>query len=64
MVIQLQLYEYYQFVMACLESDSCVTVVKANKEWPKAIQIKTQYYLALSHVSYFQLLHTIYVMLM
>ncbi|XP_065886518.1 tyrosine-protein phosphatase non-receptor type 23-like isoform X2 [Dysidea avara] len=47
-----KLYEYYQFVMACLESDSCVTVVKANKEWPRAIQIKTQYYLALSH--YFQ----------
>lgn len=51
MVTPPQLYEYYQFVMACLESESCVTVVKANKEWPKAIQIKTQYYLALSHVS-------------
>ena len=35
MVTPQQLYEYYQFVMACLESDSCVTVVKATKEWPR-----------------------------
>ena len=38
-------------MLANLESDSCVAVVKAYKDWPRTIQIKTQYYLALCHVS-------------